>query len=349
MPPLPSWANIKIEHNKNQNLDGAVLVSPGAERITTRLPDTGGPVGPGVTAQRALLVQNRSKGTITFDLAIAQVVGSPNPDDQVQIRDGIHEGAAAWVTLDGSTATLKPGDMATVQLYIKIPKSVKPGSKSFAVTVTQRTSSGAAAGAQVTPIYRQVAIFIVDLPGNAPVKGHITTTTLYARGSSNTAAGSTQGSSHLYLGSHKFAATVSYINKGERLLTPQGHIEITDLFGRVVEHYSVPRFTAYPDGAAATTIALKNLPSLGVLHAKLVLESDAGQQTRSLGTIVVAPWWAVAVLAILLLMLIAAVVRYALDRRRWKRETAEADGLDHADDDEAIDDPYANEIDDDDQ
>ncbi|MBC7645342.1 MAG: hypothetical protein H7123_09450, partial [Thermoleophilia bacterium] len=205
----------------------------------------------------------------------------------------------------------------------------------------QRNAAGAGAGAQVTPIYRQVAIFIVDLPGNAPVKGHITTTALHARDSNEGASSTGKGTRHLYLGSHKFDASVAYVNKGERLLTPQGHIEVTDMFNRVVARYTVPRFTAYPEGAAATTVELKKLPSFGVLHVSLMLESDAGKQKRSLGTIVVAPWWALVVLGILLLVLVVALVRYVLDRRRWNKLTEDDDGEgegDEADDDGASDD-----------
>lgn len=341
----------QIKPNPNTNLDGKIVLSPAAERITTDDPEGGKPIGPGMTVTRYVLLQNRAKKRTKFTLDISQVVGS-NADDIVEVRHGIRESAAGWVLLERNAVELNPGDMATIKLTIAIPKGVKPGSKAFAISATQASAPVETEGAGVTPIFRQVAIFIVDLPGTAPIEGEFTR--LYMRSSTDTlrsvAGKKAKVNRHLYVGKHELTLVMEYTNGGERLLTPQGEVEVRDLFDRVVARYPVPRFTVYPEGAAAQQIELRKLPKVGIFRVQVVLSSDAGQQKRKLPRFLLIPSWLLWGTIALVVLIVARVAWGVWQRRRygeWLDEDLDDESLEEDGEDDDLD--FDDDLDDDDE
>lgn len=315
-----SAAGFSIQKNPGSNLDGKIVLSPAAERVSTVSTDGGGAIAPGMRVTRQVLVQNRSTQTTQFDLDISQVVGS-NAEVVVEIRHGVRQGAAAWAQLERRYIELAPGEVATVNVTIDIPKAVKPGSKPFAVTATQRAATTQTTGAGVTPIFRQVAIFIVELPGDAPTGGKITRAEVVAASDTLRRARGADGRLiPFYPGKQAMRAVVEFENTGERLLTPEGRIEVRNVFGKVVHRYPVKRFTVYPEGEAGIQMDLRKLPSFGMFRASLELESEAGKQTRKLGSFVLAPWWVMGLLAAAVIYAGYQAVRWWLDRRAMYRE-----------------------------
>lgn len=333
----PTSSAFTVENRGTAGLDGKVVMSPAAERIETIEPDDGEQVGPGSTIKRSVILLNRSKEKVDFDLDVSQVVGS-NAELVVEVRHGVREGAAAWVTLDKPSFSLKPGQQATVGVTIKVPKTVKPGSKPFAVTATQRSSTVQSKGAGIAPQFKQVAIFIVELPGDAPVKGGLTRAVITSAQKSLAAARDGEkspGNSRLYVSpgwtnSHRLTLSTEYANKGERLLTPAGKVVVRDLFNRIVGRYDIKQFTVYPEGESAGQVELKGLPSLGIFTASVELESEAaGKQKTTLPRFVLIPKWLLAALAAFAIYGIWRLVKWRLRRRReWKAYLAESDGED---------------------
>lgn len=305
------------------NLDGKVVMSPAAERIQTIDPKGGELISPGSVVKRPIIIHNRTKDKITFNFTVSEVVGS-SADLIVEVRDGVRKGAAAWAELEKNTFTLKPGQQGTMYVTIRIPKSVKPGSKSFAVTATQQNQQVQAEGAGVAPQFKQVAIFIIDLPGDAPVKGGLVDAMITSAQKELAAVQNGKSSprnSRLYISPNltdKQNLTLSavYKNKGERLLQPNGRVVVRDLFGRIAGTYEIPKFTVYPDGEAAQTVSLKNLPTLGIFRAKVELESEeAGKQTTTLPRFALIPKWFLIALTLLVLFAIWKTVRWRLGRQ----------------------------------
>lgn len=323
-----------VESRGTAGLDGKVVMSPAAERIETIRPDGGEQIAPGSTVKRAVILHNRTKDTVDFDLVVSQVVGS-DADLVVEVRDGVREGAAAWVTLDKPSFSLKPGQQATVGVTIRIPKSIKPGSKPFAVTATQRAPTVQTQGAGIAPQFKQVAIFIVELPGDAPVKGGLTKAVITSAQKSLAAARDGQESpvnSRVYVSpgwtdSHRLTLSTQYVNEGERLLTPTGKVVVRDLFDRIVGRYDIKKFTVYPEGESAGQVELKGLPSLGVFTTTVELTSEAaGTQKTTLPRFVLLPKWLLAALAAFAIYGIWRLVKWRLRRRReWKAYLAESD------------------------
>ncbi|MCW2928686.1 MAG: hypothetical protein JWM86_2654 [Thermoleophilia bacterium] len=356
-------AAFKVEKRGTAGLDGKVVMSPAAERIETVRPDGGEQVGPGSVIKRNVIIHNRSKDPIEFDLDVAQVVGS-TAELIVEVRHGVREGAAAWVTLEKSSFRLAPGDQGTVGLTIRVPETIKPGSKPFAVTATQRSQPTQTQGAGIAPQFKQVGIFIVELPGDAPIKGNLTKATITS--SQKNIEATREGkkvpeNARFYVGpswfkSHRLTLSTEYENDGERLLTPSGRVVVRDIFNRVVGRYEIKKFTVYPGGESAGQVELKGLPALGIFTAKVELESEAaGKQSTTLPRFVQLPKWFVSALGAFAIWLASKLLkRYLARRREWKRylaaeesgeggEWVEGDGEVDAADDEQWD--YAEEPD----
>lgn len=331
MLPASAWA-FKIESRSTSGLDGKIVMSPATERIETVNADGGDLIQPGMKVKRPIIIHNRSERTVDFSLAVSQVVGS-SAELIVEVRHGVREGAAAWVQLEESSLTLKPGQQATIIATIEIPDSVKPGSKPFAITATQRATTAPGSGAGVAPNFAQTAIFIVELPGDAPIKGGLTNASLTSVQKS-TAAGRdgrrAPKNPRLYISPgwtdvHDLRLTAVYENNGERLLSPTGRVLVKDVFGRTAGRYEIKQFAVYPDGKAATMARIKGLPSLGLFQATVELESvAAGKQTTTLPRFVLLPRWFVVTIGAFLLYGCFRVLRWQLRRRReWKRFLAD--------------------------
>lgn len=342
----------QVEDRGTAGLDGKVVMSPAAERIETVDPDGGQQIGPGDTIVRPVIIHNRTKETVEFDMDVAQVVGS-TADLVVEVRHGVREGAAAWVTLEKSSFKLKPGQQGTMLVTVKIPKSVKPGSKPFAVTATQRTKQVQTQGAGIAPQFKQVAIFILELPGDAPVKGTLTKASITSaqKGIAAARKGDKPPVNARYYVSphmtdkHKLTLSTEYKNTGERLLKPHGRVIVKDIFGREAGTYDIPEFAVYPEGEAAQTIELKGLPSLGIFQAKVELESEpTGKQTTTLPRFALIPKWFLLAAGAFLIYWLYRLVRWQLRRRaEWRQyledendDGAGAGGIDGPDGD-----PYA--------
>lgn len=349
---VPSGAPaFQVKDQGTAGLDGKVVMSPAAERIETIAPDSGEQVAPGSVVKRSVIIHNRTKDTVEFDMDVAQVVGS-DAELIVEVRHGVREGAAAWVELEKTSFSLKPGQQGTMIVTIRIPESVKPGSKPFAVTATQRTQQAQTQGAGIAPQFKQVAIFIVELPGDAPVKGSLTDASITSAQKGIAAAQKGERSpknARLYIspkltGSHRLTLSAEYENKGERLLKPTGRVIIKDIFGRTAGSYVIREFTVYPDGEAAQTVELKGLPSLGVFTATVELQSEpTGKQKTTLPRFVMIPKWFLAAGGALLVYLLFKLARWRLARRReWQAYLdSEGDGAAGSPDESGFDDDNA--------
>jgi hypothetical protein len=328
----------RVESGSTTSLDGKILLSPAATRITTVDDQGGGQVGPGTTARRTVIIQNRSANTVDFDLDVAEVVGS-TAEEVVEVRAGSRGGAAAWVTLERQSVRLKSGQTGFIDLKVAVPKAVKPGSKPFAVTVTQRSAptDQPAGGAGVQPIFRQVAIFIVELPGARPKGGRISRAELVAVSDRNREE---DRFLPIYPGKQRMRAVIEYRNDGEVLLSPKGHLVVRNIWGSVVRRYKIEGLTAYPQGSNAKDIDLTKLPSFGFFRAKVELDGEMGPQKKEMGTFIILPWWMLIGIALLLAFAIYQLVRWWLERRRLIKELMEEeeDAGEWDDDDGALDD-----------
>ena len=341
---------VSIENRGTTGLTGSTQVSPAAESIATVDPgEQGGSIQPGMTVERPLIIYNGTKSAVTYQLVVSQVVGAADGAG-VEVRSGVREGAAAWVTVERPQITLKPGQQASLDVKIAIPAAVKPGSKPFAVEVVQNAQQTSTSGAGVAPTFSQSAFYVIELPGDAPVKGELRNAVITSAQKSMDAAregAASPENARTYLGpgwtgAHDLSLKVDYDNNGERLIRPTGRVVVKDVFGRVVGRYPVGEFNVYPGGVSSKIVELKGMPSLGLLRATIEMSSEAqGEQRVELPMFLVVPKWFVAALSALLLWSALSLHhRWRMRRAEWKlylEEETAAGGQSAAGDDAAQD------------
>lgn len=302
---------------------GSISIVPDVERITSRMPDGTGEIQPGAVIRRSIRLRNDTDGPATFLFDVARVVGSSG-DLVLEVRHGDRSGVAGWTTLDRGEVRLRPGTGASVPLTIRVPTPVSPGTKTFAVTATRSLDqAGGSGGAGVSTNLRLVSLFVLEIPGDAPVRGSIVDARLTVRSSDRS----------------RGIVRFTYRNDGERLLAPTGRVVVRDGSGDRVTSAAVPRFAAYPDGEAAVEVPLRGLPTFGAWTARIELTSpELGAQRLDLPRVVAIPWWAT---ALVVAGIVAALCLLALGARAWRRrrrpddvgQTDDADEIDDADED----------------
>ena len=316
---VPAFAKqargVAIQEAPGTPLDGRIVISPGAEVV---------PGQPGKRVVRKVLLQNRQKAEVTFDLVTAEVVGSSS-EQIVDIRyERPRGGAAGWTKLAVAEVTVPPGATATIDVTIAVPKSAPPGSKALAVAATQRTTFDATGGgAGVTPVFRAVAIFIVDLPGDAAIDEDIATVDLRPKA---------RFDGRLRTEGKPPTVAVAYRNEGARLLKPAGVVRVKNLFGGAVKEYAVGDVTVYPEGENRIEVELGKLPRIGLFSVDMQLTSEGRTRTYDLGRFLRAPAWLL-VATIALLLAGIALAGWWLWNRRTRNSDEWDSGSDEDDDD----------------
>jgi hypothetical protein len=263
---------VTIEH-EDVEPNGQVVMSPAAERIETTEADGGPAIAPGDTVHRSIILRNQTTDTTTSTLSVAGVTGSSNPALVVDIDHETPTGAANWATVEVPRIVLRPGDVGTVDVEIKIPKDAAPGSHPFGIAAQHDLKSA--------EVYRQVAIFIVEVPGDVKraVRFGDLRTTAYEDDDH-------QPTSHpapvvVVDHSDQLKLELEVQNEGGRLEKLQGALELRRLFGGDVERASDTTFSAYPGGSALLSFdqAIDLEPGTYVLRA--TVEGADGVKTRS--------------------------------------------------------------------
>lgn len=314
-----SWAAparaFTISRSKPARLDGRVFVDPSAVRIQTNTPTSKRSIGPGSTFRYPLTVANRTRSTVSFDLELRRVVGSSNVADVREDRGG----AAGWASVDQPYFSLRSGETAHVLVTGQVPTNAPPGSHSFAVAVTQRPTGTPAGASGVTPIVRQLAVYIVEVPGDAIVSGEL----VRARIVSGSERPPADQFSHdlLFLGQRALDVEVGYRNTGQRLLVVSGRLTLRSLLGNQAGSFPIDSFVTYPDGSGYSSARLSGLPKLALLHGTITVTSEAGRKQHATGWFLVGPRLLPLMIiqaVLLLLVVVLALVRF----RRYRRSRA---------------------------
>lgn len=303
-------------------LDGNIVMAPAAERIETTRSGGGSRIGPGSVVTRSVMLTNGSHRSITFDLDVAQVVGS-DAEHVAEVRHGVRSGVTGWVELEVPSVTLAPGRTASVRVTINVPAAVRPGSKTFAVSATQRPTDYDARAGGVVPRFRHVSIFDLEIPGDAPVSGRLTSvrlTSIEQRLEARRSGTTLPPHRRWYVTDGWFDGSsmtidLAYENTGERLLRPDGTIDVHDVLGRRIERYHVGPLTAYPDGQAAASIDLSGMPSLGIFRASVRISDETGTAHVVLPRFLLIPRWLLVAMVCFTVLLTALLAQRCFGRR----------------------------------
>lgn len=280
---------------------GEVLVQPSAELV---------PATPGVTIVRRVVITNRTARAVRFTLGIAQVVGSHDPREVVEVRRGSRDGAAGWASLEAGTILVRAHRQVRVPVTVDVPDHAAAGSSSFAVLV-ERSPTDATGGR--TAVFSQVAIFVVDVPGPAVERDGVARAVVHEAAPESAEVRSPRT---FYVGHVRLVLDLVYRDDGARAINPAGYVAMDAPFGIEQSRTPIRPFSAYPRGAAAETIELRRVPSIGLLRPRVVLTTTSGRHVRTLPYIVIVPVWALVIGAVLVAALLALTGRMVWNRTR---------------------------------
>jgi hypothetical protein len=249
-----------IQEGCDVELDGLVVMTPAADEFD---------VMPGITATRVIRIQNRTRDTITVDLDTADVVGS-DADRVVDIRYGERRDSARWASLDRRTISIRPRQVVRVRVRVAVPADAAPGSHTFGVSSTIRPAPGAPAD---DPVFKQVAIFIAEVPGD--VRMGIAAGPLRVTDGHDHTVESRAPILSGRAGDARIGMEVE--NTGERITKVHGTVTVQGFFDDPRE-LGIPTFTTYPGGSGVAVPALDDRIELrpGIHLVRIALESDAG-------------------------------------------------------------------------
>lgn len=277
-----------------------LVVAPSAERVSTTRAGERDPVVPGSTVQRAVRVTNRGVAPAVVDVGVASAAAARD-GSLVELSSRSTAGAAAWVTLDRRSVTIPSGATRQVAVRVQVPRTAPAGSHPFAVTVTRTSSSGTA--------FRQVAIFVLELPGAARPHVRITGASLRER---RDGRDEPARSWHVILapgGRPHLRAEWTLENSGARLVDVRGELRVRSALGRT-RRTPVERVSLLPGGAAPGHQDLHHVGGLGVYHVDLVALDPVGARTlHSYGRVIVVPVWALFVVLLVVVLMSRAVRR----------------------------------------
>jgi hypothetical protein len=118
---------------------GVVAAQEAQRTVTIAYPTLVHKLNPGDKAEGITKVINRSSAPLTFklsvqDYVVLDTIGTPTvlPPNTLSNKYS----AAAWIGVTPETFTLKPGDKQTINYYIQVPPTARPGGHYAAIVYT---------------------------------------------------------------------------------------------------------------------------------------------------------------------------------------------------------------------
>lgn len=253
-------------------------------------------LGPGAAAEGELRFTHDGPEPTSGQLSVVEYRLTLNGPRLDRPADGQTDGAARWVSLDPTSLLLRPGLPESVRYRVEVPPEAAAGDHS-AVVLLETDGPGSRVGVRLT----------VSVPGEVRPEAE-----LLAFGARRTPLRLLGGQvpSELPLfdgGPIHLRAQVE--NTGPVQFTPNGTVELLDLFGRPVASLDLPSESVFPGDVATLAVQWRSPPPLGLFTARLNLQA-AEASTVAEERLLVVPWQQV--LAALLFVL---ALRLLLGRR----------------------------------
>lgn len=274
-------------------------------------------IDPGQTSLKNITITNRYGKEMRFNIEIEDFTSGKNPNEAMSLM-GDEKGPYSlrdYIKPEVMSFVLQQGDRASIPVSISIPADATPGGLYGAVIVTTETTDPlekaqleaeqAKSGIMIKS--RIASLFFVRVNGPVTEDGILSefkvNKSVFTKGPIN--------------------FSYSFKNNGSVYLNPYGIIEITNLYGTVVEQISVQPYFVMPNFDRLMSKTWDREFTMGRYKATLKLNRGYGDQvdTKTV-TFWVLPWKIIAGILIglfLLLVIIGAV-------RKWFKMNFEYKG-----------------------
>ncbi len=266
-----------------------------------------------------LMIRNRRPATTTFQLEPYGVIGSKSPNTAFEFvgADDERFGATAgpWLEPLVPDVTIPPRGVVRVPVKVTIPDDPPVGSAYGSVNVVSRTR--ASAGENVLGIESQAAtIFLLRVGGE---------------GRPDLGLGDVEAP-RLRWNRDPWTLTANLDNDGTLHATSSGRVRVRSLFGNVVAELPIDRETILPGGREPIAATWKGVPWIGLYRYDVRVENGPATEgdtpPTSVATadgwfVALPPWWVLALVAALLVVLVVRWWRNRGEDHAWADESGD--------------------------
>jgi hypothetical protein len=188
---------------------------------------------PGETITQTIYVISTNPDPTTYYLSVEDYEGTTDSSKSHRLL-GISDseyGARHWANLPVEEFTLELGERANIKVTFEVPATADPGEHYAAVLVARAPRAAEIEGdAQVSIVSRVGTMFMIDIAGQTKLDGVLEDFSL--------ARNPKDGLNKIVaqaVGKAPVDFNVTYKNAGTTHLSPQGTLEITNIFGKTIE------------------------------------------------------------------------------------------------------------------
>ena len=176
----------------------------------------------GKTVTDSVTVSNVSDSALSFDLYSADAFNTPGGGLSLRRRVDPVEGIGAWIRLAHSGVVVPAHEKVAIPFVIAVPTDATPGDHVGGIVAAETTSTASSAGS--------VPITVIQAVG-VRVYGRVTGPMVARLGVRPPHLAVHRSVSSLFGGTTDAVVRVSVVNRGNVVVTPTAHLEVTDTFG----------------------------------------------------------------------------------------------------------------------
>ncbi|MDD5054920.1 MAG: hypothetical protein PHZ00_01485 [Candidatus Peribacteraceae bacterium] len=255
-PDVPAPPLVRINQEQDVEVRGDFILSP--TRIVMEL-------DPGEEETVELQIISREGIQRSFDVTVEDFSITDDGTDNIQFYAGSDGpfSARSWVTPAVPAVTIEHGQRAFFTVKVSVPKNASVGDH-YSVVLFQRQPGEDERGG-VSMVSRVGALFLITVKGDVVREGSLQQFLVQRRLNWALPVG--------------FA--LQYRNTGTVHVVPQGHMEIRNIFGVVVDDIAVKDWYVLRDSTRRREIVWQPKFAFGYYNANLILTAAGQQQAVS--------------------------------------------------------------------
>jgi hypothetical protein len=280
---------------------------------------------PGKSVDDSVTVSNLSASPLTFELFAADAFNTPGGGLSLRRKVDPIEGIGAWIHLAHSSVIVPGHGSAAIPFVVVVPSNATPGDHVGGIVAEETTGTPSSRGSVPVNVVQAVGVRVygrVDGP-------------LVARiGVKQPLLAVDHSLSALFGATTQAVVTVRVFNRGNVVLTPKSHLQVTNTFGSPFTR----TFSTGPllPGESVTRRVTVPVRMTGKLEAQFSAAAS-GSHDSAMSAQWNLPWGLIGVIVVLLVLAVLTLLRRR--RRRGSKDAAPGEDGEGGDPGDSEDEP----------
>jgi hypothetical protein len=251
---------------------------------------------PGENTDDSVTVSNLSANPLSFELFAADAFNTPGGGLSLRRKVDPIEGIGAWIHLSHSAVIVPAHQSAAIPFVVVVPTNATPGDHVGGIVAEETTGTRSSQGSVPVNVVQAVGVRVYGRV-KGPIIKHLGVTKPLIQVHHSTAA--------QFGASTSAAVGIRVLNRGNVVLTPVAHLEVTSTFGSTVTR----TFSTGP-----------LLPGESVAQ---VIAAAGGSRASASNSKWNLPWGLLVIVLVALSLGVLTLLRFLLRRRRNAKAEAE--------------------------